>query len=258
MCSIGAAALGMGAFQTIAGISQANDQAAYANAAAKARYNAQKAAAERNNIIAIQNYNSQLSIAKQKDQIKKDQHAAQIAAYEAAILASQRQTEGNTLEANRAVAAAALDNRASEAELAFERQKAVASMIHTQGKMLSTGASGQSFMMQTEEAMKVLGQEQARLDEVAFNQHQNFGLTLQGVALDYASAEWRNFNDVPGVPQAQRASLAPYEPIKDMGPAAPIRRTANYLPAIASGASTFLSAGAAMGGANSSISTWFN
>ena len=38
----------------------------------------------------------------------------------------------------------------------------------------------------------------------------------------------------------------------------PCTELRSVITAIASGASTFLSAGAAMGGANSSISTWFN
>jgi hypothetical protein len=60
---------------------------------------------------------------------------------------------------------------------------------------------------------------------------------MQGIGMDYVASEWSNYNSVPGTPQSQKASLSPYEPIKDMGPAAPIRRSATtgMLTAVVSG-----------------------
>ncbi len=255
MCNPALIAVGAGGFQMIAGIQQEKQATAFANAQAQAQYNAQKAQAHRNNQIATQNYNNQLRIAEAKDKAKKDKFAADLAAYEKAIEASQMQSTANALEANRAVAEARLEHEGEQTELAFKRQEAIASMIQSQGQMLATGNVGQSFLLSTENAMRVLGQTQAQLDALSFNNTKAFGLKQIDIGLDYASSEWAAYNNLPGVPQAQQASLLPYTPIKDPGPQKPIKRKANYWGAVASGVSTGLSAGHIASGGKS-ITDW--
>ena len=256
MCSIGAAAIGMGLFQGIAGMQQAQQEADYANAVAEQKWQQAKQVAERNNQIAEQNHQNQLRIATAKDKAKKEKFADDLEAYEAAIAAADEKSKVNVIEANRALAKASLEKRGTDAELAFEAQKAVTTMIKEQGKLLSTGKAGQSFLLQTEDSMRMLGHEMAKLDEIGFNQHQHFGLDIMDIGLDYASSEWANYNNLPGVPKSEQASLMPFKPIKEVPPPRPIKRRANMLGSIASAGSTFLSSGSALSGGES-ISTWF-
>tara|TARA_R100000458_G_C8264015_1_gene239267 strand:+ start:163 stop:942 length:780 start_codon:yes stop_codon:yes gene_type:complete len=257
MCNPALIAVGVGGFQMIAGIQQEKHQTAFANAQAQAKYNAQRAQAHRNNQIATQNYNNQLRIAEAKDKVKKDKFAADLDAYEKAIEASQMQSAANALEANRSLAEARLDHEGQQTELAFKRQEALANMIQSQGQMLATGNVGQSFLLSTENAMRVLGQTQAELDALSFNNTQAFGLKKIDIGLDYASSEWAMYNNLPGVPQAQQASLLPYKPIMDPGPQKPIKRKANYWGAIAGGINAGLSAGFTASGGDP-ISDWAN
>lgn len=226
MCEPTTIAIAIGVANAGAGMMAAQEQTAYQNAVAKSRYQAAKQQAERNNQIATQQYNNQLRIAEQKDKVKKEDFEAQLKAYEAALQAGRDQTTLNTIEANRAAAEAKLKNDATNIEAAFEMEQSIAEMIKSQGQMLSTGNVGQSFLLQTEDPMRMLGRTAAMIDEKLHNTEKQFGLDLQGVALDYQSAEWASYNNLPGLPQAQRASLLPYEPIKDPGPAKPIKRSA--------------------------------
>mgnify|MGYP003132702122 CR=1 FL=1 len=238
-------AIAIGVLNAGAGMMAAQEQTAYQNAVAQQRYQAAKQQSERNNQIATQQYNNQLRIAEQKDKVKKEDFEAQLKAYEAALQANNDSTTLNTIEANRAAAEARMKNDATNIEASFELEQSIAEMIKSQGQMLSTGNVGQSFLLQTEDPMRMLGRASAMIDEKLYNSEKGYGLELQGVALDYQSAEWASYNNLPGLPQAQRASLLPYEPIKDPGPAAPIKRSAStgMMTAFVGGVSAGVAAG---------------
>ena len=257
MCGVAEAAIGMGVLSMGTGIMQAQDEAAYANAVAQQKYQQAKAQAERNNQIATQQYNNRLRIAKQKDEIKKQDYEAQLKAQEAAVQASLDKSNLNAAEFNRASAEVGLKKRQLEIEAAFEVEEQLAEMIKTQGQLLSTGGSGQSFLMQSLDSERQFGRATERIGEVTFNQHQQLGLQQQGVSMDYLASEWANFNNVPGTPTSQRAGLSPYEPIKDMGPAAPIRRSASagIASAVVGGIGAGLATGATLSG-GAAMSTW--
>ena len=250
MCDPASAAIGLGVAQMGAGMMQAQEEAAMANAVAQQRYQQAKAAAQRNNAIATQQYNNRLQIAKHKDEIKKQDYEAQLKAHEAAMQASFDKSKLDAAEFNRASAETSAKARALELEAAFAAEENLATMIRSQGELLSTGSSGQSFLLQTQDSLKILGQAQERVAETLFNQHQQLGLELQGIGMDYVASEWSNYNSIPGTPQSQKASLSPYEPIKDMGPAAPIRRSATtgMISAVVSGVGTGLSVYGGLGG----------
>lgn len=255
MCTVLAASIAIGVAQTGIGIMQAKEEAAYANAVAKSKYLHAKQAAERNNQLAIQSYNNQLRIAEDKDRVKKEAYENEIKAFEAALLANNDKSKANALEVNRAAAEVAAKKRGADIEAAFKIEENVAQMIKAQGQLLATGGSGQSFLLQTEDPLRILGMAQERVGETLYNTHQRLNLELQGVGMDYVSSEWAAFNSLPPAPLAQRASLLPFEPMMDPGPGKPIKRSANYAPAVMSGISTGISAGFGLSGGEP-ISEW--
>ena len=255
MCTVLAASIAIGVAQTGIGIMQAKEEAAYANAVAKSKYLHAKQAAERNNQLAVQSYNNQLRIAEEKDRVKKESYEAELKAFEAALLANRDKSKANALEVNRAAAEVAAKKRGADIEAAFKTEENVAQMIKAQGELLATGGSGQSFLLQTEDPLRILGMAQERIGETLYNTHQRLNLELQGVGMDYVSSEWAAFNSLPPAPLAQRASLLPFEPIMDPGPGKPIKRKANYSAAIMSGISTGIGAGFGLSGGEA-ISEW--
>lgn len=236
MCTVAAAAIGMGVLQTGAGIMQAN-----------AQYKAAHQQAQRQNQIAQQNYNNQLRVAHQNDAAKKKHHQLQLEANQAAIDAAQHQERMNQVEANRANAKITLEKQTVAAEAAFKSQENLSAMIQNQGTMLSTGNVGQSFMLATEQYAKEFGMAQANIDQVLTNQNLGFALDRQGVALDQYSADAQAYNRIPGTPQSQQASLLPYKPIKVKGPGRGALM-AGYVGAVASGIGAGLSTGSALSG----------
>ncbi len=236
MCTIAAAAVGMGVLQTGAGIMQAN-----------AQYKAAHQQAQRQNQIAQQNYNNQLRVAHQNDAAKKKHFEQQLEANQAAITAAQKQERMNQVEANRANAEIALEKRTVAAKAAFESQEKLADMIQNTGTMLSTGNVGQSFMLQTDQYAREFGIAQAGIDQILSNQNLGFALERQGVALDQYSADAATYNRLPGQPQPQQASLLPYKPIKVKGPGRGALM-AGYVGAVASGIGAGLGTGSALSG----------
>lgn len=225
MCDATGGAITMGILSAASGAMAAQEQAAHANAVARQRYLVAKQQAERNNQIATQNYNNQLRIAEQKDKVKKQDFEAQLKAYEAALQAGNMQTTLNTVESNRATAEARLKAEADNAEAMFELEESLASMIKSQGEMLATGNVGQSFLLQSEDPMRMLGRTTESIMTKLEYRDRQLGLELQGIQLDATSAEWRTYNNLPGVPIGEQASLLPYKPIKDPGPPEPIMRS---------------------------------
>ena len=207
MCTIAAAAVGMGVLQTGAGIMQAN-----------AQYKAAHQQAQRQNQIAQQNYNNQLRVAHQNDAAKKKHFEQQLEANQAAITAAQKQERMNQVEANRANAEIALEKRTVAAKAAFESQEKLADMIQNTGTMLSTGNVGQSFLLQTMQAERELGFKQAQVQESLYNSNVVAAMENQGVHLKQFGADSAAFNRVGAAPVAERPSFLPYKPIKVQGP----------------------------------------
>ena len=207
MCSPIAAGVAMGGMQMFAGISQA-----------RAAHKAAQQAAARRNAIAQQEYQNQIRIRQYQDEAKKRQHATNMEAYEKALQANFASKNMNQLEANRAQSASALRQRGETAKQAFEHQQNMASMIQTQGAILSTGGSGQSFSLLADDAERVLGYQRAEIDQTLFNQGQQFAIERQGITLDQYSADAVAYNRLPSHPQSERASLLPYKPIMEKGP----------------------------------------
>ena len=207
MCSPAAAGIIMGVAQMGVGIIQANAQHAAA-----------QRAAQRRNQIAIQNYNNEIRVAEHRDIAKKQQHQANMEAYEKALQANYEQQNLNQLEANRALSKTTLEQKGEAAKLAFQTQKNISEMIMSQGTVLSTGKTGQSFALLAQDAERVLGFAQAEVDETLYNRGQQFALEKQGVLLDQYSADARAYNAVPNQPLSRQASLLPYKPILDPGP----------------------------------------
>ncbi len=257
MCTVAAAAIAVGVAQTGVGIMQAQEQTAYANAVAKSKYEHAKRAAERNNQIATQNYNNKLRILEQKDKVKKEDYEAQIKAYEAALAAGSQKTRLNAAEANRAHAEVSAKRKEANVEAAFKMEESVATMIKAQGELLSTGGTGQSFLLQTEDPLRILGMASERIGETLYNRHQTLNLEQMGVSMDHLSSEWATYNNIPAAPRAQRASLLPYKPIHDPGPSGYVRRSSGtaIASAVVGGVSAGIGAGFSLSGGEA-MSTW--
>ena len=128
-------------------------------------------------------------------------------------------------------------------------------MIMSQGTVLSTGKTGQSFALLAQDAERVLGFAQAEVDETLYNQGQQFALERQGVHLDQYSADARSYNSVPTQPLAAHASLLPYKPILNPGPSSGEYR-ANVMGSIVGGVSSGYSFGKSTMGSQKSWSTF--
>lgn len=133
----------------------------------------------------------------------------------------------NTIAANLAATKVSVDKRKANAKAAFDAEKALATMIKSQGELLSTGNAGQSFLLQTQNFERTFGMEAEQINENLFLDNLGFGLDMANVYGDYYSAEARAYNKLPGTPQSEQASMLPFTPIKDPGPAKPIKRSSS-------------------------------
>ena len=227
MCSYAAVGITMGLLQGVTGAMAAQQQTDYENAVAEQKYQVAKRNADRNNQISDQQYQNQLRIIDAKDKAKKRDYEAQLKSHEEAINANIKQTEINTIAANLAATKVSVDKRKANAKAAFDAEQALATMIQSQGELLSTGNAGQSFLLQTENFERTFGMESEKINENLFLDNLGFGLDMAHVYGDYYSAEARAYNKLPGTPQSEQASMLPFTPIKDPGPAKPIRRSSS-------------------------------
>ena len=185
---------------------------------AQAQHNAQQAAVNRSNAIAQQQYQRELQIAAQTDAKNKKEYDANLKAKAAANTAFYKQLEVNQLEANRVSLANSRKRLEKETKAEFQGQKAVADALKAQGKMLSTGNAGQSFLLQTEQVERELGFEQAELAQGLFDANVAWGVQQQGILMDQYNANIRAQNQLPAQPTAAQASFIPNKPIKMSGP----------------------------------------
>tara|TARA_R100000458_G_scaffold19816_1_gene17542 strand:+ start:384 stop:1115 length:732 start_codon:yes stop_codon:yes gene_type:complete len=185
---------------------------------AQAQHQAQQAAVNRSNAIAQQQYQRELQIAQQTDAKNKKAYEAELQAKAAADTAFYKQLEVNQLEANRATLAASRKKMERVTKAEFEGQKQVSEAIKAQGKLLSTGNAGQSFLLQVDQVERALGFEQAELEQGLYDANIAFGVEKQGILWDQYNANMRAQNQLPASPTAAQASFIPNKPIKMSGP----------------------------------------
>tara|TARA_Y100001956_G_C4125522_1_gene189843 strand:- start:2657 stop:3367 length:711 start_codon:yes stop_codon:yes gene_type:complete len=204
MCSVG---LAVGGISAVGGIMQAQGQ-----------HNAQKAAVARQNQIAHQQYQDQLRQTQERDRIAKEKHASDLEAHAQAIGDFNKQVELNQLETNRALTIANRKKKEKQTEVAFAMQEAVGKSIEAQGQLLSTGNTGQSFLLQTQENQRQLGFATAQLEQTLYDASAAHHLEKGGIITQQYSKNAAAYSNLPGFPQPRRASFLPYKPIKAQGP----------------------------------------
>ena len=193
-------------------------QAAMGVMGAMAQHNEAKAAAARQNQINQQAYQRNLQIARNNDEMKKRAYEGQLNAQAEAVAAYNKELAINQVEADRASNEARQKKQEKNTAAAFEIEKQIATAIQAQGKLLSTGATGPSFLLQTLQAERELGRAGAQLDQTLEDAHVAYARDLQGNALDHYSADAADYNKLPANPLAQQASFIPHKPIKVQGP----------------------------------------
>ena len=185
---------------------------------AQAQHRAQQNAVARQHQIAQQQYQQELQIQQEKSRSQKEAHKAKLQAHAQAQNDLNKQYELNQMEANRASAAAEAKKNEKHAKAAFEAEAAVSKAIQAQGQLLSTGNSGQSFLLQLEQTQRELGFATAQIEQNMYDANKVFVLEQGGIAMDQYSRDAQAYNSLPAAPQAQRAPFLPYKPIKVMGP----------------------------------------
>lgn len=187
-------------------------------AGAIGQHQAQQAAVNRQNQIQQQEYQRQLAISERNDLIKKNKHAADLKAHAQAQNDVLRQQEANQLEANRAKQAVARQLKEKQTEVAFERQANLANKIQASGKILSTGRTGQSMLLETLATERELGLQSAMMEQSLFDANAAYGNEIFGVNMRHWGADNQANNALPPTPTAQGASFIPNKPIKAKGP----------------------------------------
>ena len=185
---------------------------------AQAQHNAQQAAVNRQNQMAQQQYQQELQIQKEKSRSQAEEHKAKLAAHAQAQNDYLKQQSINQSEANRAMAAVSAKKQEKQAKAAFEMEAQVTKAIQAQGQLLSTGATGASFMLQTEQAQRELGFATAQIEQNMYDANKVFVLEHDGVLMDQYSRDAQAYNNLPAAPQGKRAPFLPYKPILAAGP----------------------------------------
>ena len=206
-----------------------------------AQHQAQQQAVKRQNAIAQQQYQNNLRIMERQDAIKKDQHAAELAAHAQAQTDLMKQQNLNQIEANRAAQAVKGQLKEKQTEAAFELQAGIAEKIAAQGQVLSTGGTGQSFLMQSLAAEQALGQQAAAINQSLFDANRVYANEMMGVKLKQFSADAALFTNLPAQPRAPGASFIPFKPIKAKGPSG-LALAGGLISAGAAGMNTAISA----------------
>ena len=187
-----------------------------------AQYRAQKAAVDRSNFMAKQDYLNKIQISAFKDQQKQDLFKAQLDAQAASVTAMERQKDINQMEASRASTANQLKLQEKVAEAQFEGQQKLAESIRAQGTILASGMSaGQSTMLTLTDQERQLGQMQAAVDASLFNARQSFGLQEYNTLLSQYSADSQAMSNVMAAPMAPIAEFKTVRPVKQAAPEKP-------------------------------------
>jgi hypothetical protein len=211
-----------------------------------AQYRAQKAAVDRSNYMAKQDYLNKITISAFKDQQKQDLFKAQLDAQSASVTAMERQKDINQLEQSRASTANQLKLQEKVAEAAFEGQQKLAESIRAQGTILASGMSaGQSTMLTLTDQERQLGQEQAAVNASLFNARQSFGLQEYNTLLSQYAADSQAYNSVVAAPMAPVAEFKTVRPVKMAAPEKP-----SMLGSIMTGFSAAVKTGSGIGHAS--------
>ena len=182
------------------------------------QHQAASAAAARQNAVNQQQYQNQLKIAERNDLIKKNKHAADLKSHAKAVNEAIMQKNLNQMEANRASQAATRKKLEGFTEAAFEKQNNIAAAIKAQGKVLSTGNSGQSFLLSTKESERNLGFATAAIEQSLFDQELAFGNEMLGIKNKQYGSDNEVNSSIPMVPTSPAASFIPNKPPIVKGP----------------------------------------
>ena len=187
-----------------------------------AQYRAQKAAVDRSNYMARQDYLNKIQISAFKDQQKQDLFKAQMDAQAASVTAMYKQKDINQLEQSRASTANQLKLNEKIAEAQFEGQQRLAESIRAQGTILASGMSaGQSTMLTLSDEERKLGQEQAAVNASLFNARKSFGLQEFNILLSQYAADSQAYNNILATPMAPIAEFQTVRPVEMAGPEKP-------------------------------------
>ena len=183
-----------------------------------AQHNEAKAAAARQNQINQQQYQRNLQIARNNDEMNKKAYEGQLKAQAEAVTAYNKELAINQAEADRASNQARQEKKEVSTEQAFKTEALLAKSIQAQGKVLSTGGSGQSFLLQSLQSDRELGMANAQIEQTLYDANLGMARDLQDVAMGHYMANSSAFNNLPADPRAKQASWIPNKPIKVSGP----------------------------------------
>ena len=217
-----------------------------------AQYRAQKAAVDRSNYMARQDYLNKIQISAFKDQQKQDLFKSQLEAQSASVTAMHRQKDINQLEQSRASTANQLKLQEKVAEAMFEGQEKLAESIRAQGTILASGMSaGQSTMLTLTDEERKLGQRQAAVDASLYNARQSYGIQEYNTLLRQYAADSQAYNSVIAAPMAPSAEFKTVRPVKMAAPEKP-----SMLGAIMTGFSAGVKIGSGIGHADGESAWW--
>ena len=217
-----------------------------------AQYRAQKAAVDRSNYMAKQDYLNKIQISAFKDQQKQDVFKAQLDAQSASVTRMEQQKDINQLEASRDSSANQLKLQEKIAEALFEGQAKLAESIRAQGTILASGMSaGQSLMLTLTDEERKLGQEQAAVNASLYTARQGFGLQEYNTLLSQYSADSAAYNSVIAAPMAPVAEFQTVRPVEMAAPEKP-----SMLGSIMTGFSAGVKTGSGIGHANPDLPWW--
>ena len=186
---------------------------------ARAKHNAAKAAAQRQNQINQLKYIQDRQKTYAADQAKANQFKRQLEAHAAAQTALYKQMEINQMERTRTSMVAQQQLEEKISENAFEGQSQLIASIQAQGTVLAgSQQSGQSLLLSLMDVEKQLGIQEAQLDASIRDANTAYNLQQYGFDLDKYTADAMAVNKLPAAPQAQYASFAPIKMPEVAGP----------------------------------------
>ena len=208
------------------------------------QHRAQVDAVNRSNAMAKQKYLNDIQISAYNDQRKLKVFEAQLAADSASEANFYKQQDINAIEASRAVNAADQELQEKITEAMFESQANLAASIQAQGTVLAGMQSGQSMMLELQQAERELGFEAAQIDATVFDATKSYGIKRFGIDLDQWSADNQAMGSITkSALFAPIASFQTIKPIKQNAPEKP-----SMLGAIMSGVGAGLGGYKASGG----------
>ena len=186
------------------------------------QHRAQVDAVNRSNAMARQKYLNDIQISAYNDQRKLDVYEAQLKADSASRSNYYKQQDLNAVEASRAISAADQELKEKITEAMFESQANLAESIQAQGTVLAGMQTGQSMMLQLQQAERELGFESAQIDATVFDATKSYGIKRFGIDLDQFAADNQAMNSISNSALfAPTASFQTIKPIKQKAPEKP-------------------------------------